>query len=95
MTRTIEKKLGSDLLAYLQKIQGYPYDPKIDTEFAEEIIVDFSGALDILDEIKAFRWYHADRATTSFRTARSSLRRWLNNAKNPARYRAAPTGHTR
>lgn len=95
MTNAMKKKLGSDLLAYLQKIQGYPYDPKIDTEFAEEIIVDFGGVLDILDEIKAFRWYHADRATTSFRTARSSLRRWLNNAKNPQRNRPAPAGHPR
>ena len=36
-----------------------------------------------LEETKAFRWYHTDQATSSLRSARLSLRRWLNNARKP------------
>jgi hypothetical protein len=73
------------LLAYLQRIPTYPFDAKIDPDFVDELITDFTGVLDVLEETKAFRWYHVDQATTTLRSPRLSLRRWLSNANQPRR----------
>lgn len=73
------------LLDYLQRIPFYRYDDDIDPDFVNEIVDDFGNVLDVLDEAKAFRWYHADRATSHLRSPRLSLRRWFNNAKTPRR----------
>ena len=85
MSKTTEKTRNGALLDYLRKIPLYPFDPKIDPDFVDEIVADFGAAIDILEETKAFRWYHTDQATSRLRSARVSLRRWLNNAKNPRR----------
>ena len=50
-----------DLLDYLEhSLTGYPFDPKIDRPFVEELLNDFSH-LDVLEEIKILRWYHDDQ----------------------------------
>ena len=85
MSKTTEKTRNGALLDYLRKIPLFPFDPKIDPDFVDELLTDFGGAIDVLEETKAFRWYHTDRATSSLRSARVALRRWLNNAKNPQR----------
>lgn len=84
MSRT-QKPPNGAILDYLRKIPVYPFDPKIDPDFVDEILADFSAAVDVLEETKAFRWYHVDQGTSGLRSARLSLRRWLNNAKKPRR----------
>lgn len=65
-----------DLLEYLQRIPGYPFDAKIDPDFAGELLEDFA-VLDVLEEVKAFRWYHDNEPTKRVRHLRLGLRRWL------------------
>jgi len=62
--------------AYLKRIPGYVFDPDIDHDFVNELLEDFS-ALDVLEEIKAFRWYHDNRPAQKVRHVRLSIRRWL------------------
>ena len=85
MNKTTEKTRNGAILDYLRKIPTYPFDPKIDPDFVEELLDDFGAAVDVLEETKAFRWYHNDQATSSLRSARLALRRWLTNAKKPRR----------
>ena len=85
MNKTTEKTRNGAILDYLRKIPTYPFDPKIDPDFVEELLDDFGAAVDVLEETKAFRWYHTDQATSSLRSARLALRRWLANAKKPRR----------
>ena len=85
MNKTAEKPRNDAILDYLRKMPTYPFDPKIDPHFVEELLDDFGAAVDVLEETKAFRWYHTDQATSSLRSARLSLRRWLTNAKKPRR----------
>ena len=84
MSSTTQKPPNRAILDYLRKIPVYPFDPKIDPDFVDELLTDFA-AVDVLEETKAFRWYHADQATSGLRSARVSLRRWLTNAKKPRR----------
>lgn len=56
------------LVAYFQRIPGYGFDPQIDHDFA---------ALDVLEEVKAFRWYHNNRPAEKVKSVRLGLRRWL------------------
>ena len=85
MSKTTEKRTSDAILAYLQRIPHYPFDAKIDPDFVDEILGDFGTVVDVLEETKAFRWYHIDQATVQLRSPRLSLRRWLNNAKKPRR----------
>ena len=62
--------------AYLKRIPGYVFDPDIDDDFVKELLEDFND-LDVLEEIKAFRWYYDNRPAQRVRHVRLSLRRWL------------------
>jgi hypothetical protein len=64
------------LMAYLKRIPGYGFEPKIDADFAEELLEDFA-MLDVLEEVKAFRWYHDNRPAEHVRSVRLAIRRWL------------------
>lgn len=64
------------LMAYLKRIPGYGFDPEIDADFAEELLEDFA-VLDVLEEVKSFRWYHGNRPAEHVRSVRLALRRWL------------------
>ncbi len=69
------------VLDYLQHdLPEYPFDRAIDTPFVEELVEDFYH-LDILEQIKAFRWFH-DNAPCGPRVKnpRLALRRWLARA---------------
>jgi hypothetical protein len=69
------------ILDYLQHhLAGYPFDVAVDTPFVEELARDFPD-LDILEEIKAFRWYYEDSPLSRVRKPRVALRRWLANAR--------------
>jgi hypothetical protein len=73
------------ILDYLaHHIPGYPFKPGLDRAFVEELVADFSG-IDVLDEIKAFRWYYENEPLTRVRNARVALRRWVANARSSPR----------
>lgn len=69
------------VLDYLQhRLPAYPFDADLDQEFVDELLADFPR-IDVLEEIKAFRWYYANGTPPDPKLARIRLRRWLHNAK--------------
>jgi hypothetical protein len=69
-----------DVLDYLEHhIPGYPYDPEIDPDFVDELLDDFAH-LDVLEQLKRFRWYHDNRPPNQ--RVRAGLRRWMSRARN-------------
>ena len=70
------------ILEYLEHhLPGYPFLTATDTLFVEEIQRDFPH-LDLLEEIKTFRWYFDDDLSSKKRTHRASLRRWIARSKD-------------
>ena len=76
MAEVSENVSTETLVQYLQRIPGYGFDAKIDSDFAQELLEDFD-ALDVLEEVKAFRWYHDNRPAEKLSHVRLGLRRWL------------------
>lgn len=73
----VPENVSPDILAaYLKRIPDYPFDPSIDQDFIEELLEDFA-ALDVLEEVKAFRWFNDNRPVAKSKHVRLSLRRWL------------------
>ncbi len=69
-----------NILTYLQKkLPQYPFDPKLDPDFVDELIEDFDH-IDILEETKAFRWFYDNQPGQRLNNVRLGLRRWLTNA---------------
>lgn len=69
------------ILDYLdQRLPGYPYNPTVDRPFVEELLDDFPD-IDILEEVKAFRWYYENQPLSRIRSPRVALRRWVANAR--------------
>jgi hypothetical protein len=78
------------VLSYLEtSLPGYPFDDEIDNDFVGELLSDFPN-IDILDEIKAFRWYYNNKPAAQASTIRLALRRWVARGK-PAKPRPLPT----
>jgi len=67
------------VLRYLQGMLGYPFDPDVDQAFVAELLEDFS-TLDVLEQIKAFRWHHDGDPAKHFKSLRPAIRRWLASA---------------
>ena len=73
-----------DILDYLEhRFPNYPFDPKLDTAFIQELAADFER-LDILEQIKTFRWYYNDEPAR-LANSRAALRRWMARAWDRAR----------
>jgi len=67
------------VLDYLHHdLPGYPFDPHIDQPFVEELDNDFPH-IDLLEQIKLFRWYHDNQPPLHHRP-RATLRRWIRGA---------------
>ncbi len=64
------------VLDYLERIPDYPFDPEIDLDFVSELEDDFPD-IDILEQVKAFRWHHDGRPAKHFNSIRPAIRRWL------------------
>ena len=80
-TRTKPSTEMQAVLAYLQhRLPGYPFDAKTDHDFVEEIVADFGG-VDVLEEIKNFRWFNDSKSVSHLRSVRLALRRWIANSK--------------
>lgn len=74
---------SAPLLSYLQhQMPGYPFDPKIDPDFVAELVGDFAGEVDVLEEAKSFRWYYDNEPASRLRSLRLALRRWIANARD-------------
>jgi hypothetical protein len=67
------------VLDYLERMPGYPFDADIDSDFVRELSDDFP-AVDILEQIKAFRWHHDGKPAQHFKSIRPAIRRWLTTA---------------
>ena len=75
-----QKTPRKKILHYLEhRLPNYPFDSKIDDDYVEELLEDFSE-INVLAEIKTFRWYHNNRPFDSAEKPRLVLRRWLANA---------------
>lgn len=67
------------LLDYLHHhLPGYPFNLDLDRPFVEELHDDFPH-LDLLHQVKLFRWYHDNRPPLD-RRPRATLRRWIHGA---------------
>jgi len=74
------------ILAYLQEqLPDYPFQVDLDASFVAELAADFPD-VDILEEIKTFRWYYDNAPLARVKNIRVALRRWIANANGP-RYR--------
>lgn len=70
---------AASILDYLRDhLAEYPFDPDLDRAFVEELLDDFDH-LDVLEEIKRYRWFHDDQTPTD--RARLALRKWLAASK--------------
>jgi hypothetical protein len=71
------------ILHYLRhRPPGYPYDDQVDPGFVDELLHDFPNT-DLIEEIKAFRWYHDNDPAARVRNLRIAIRRWVvNGAKS-------------
>ena len=71
------------ILDYLrQRLPGYPFDLELDRTFVDELLEDFQH-LDILEQTKAFRWYHDNQPSQRHKNLRLALRRWLSHGRPP------------
>lgn len=74
------------ILNYLEHhLPAYPFEHDLDARFVEELLCDFT-CLDVLEEIKRFRWYYDDAPFTGPnrpKKPRLELRRWLVEADIP------------
>jgi hypothetical protein len=76
MAEVPENVSAEALMAYLERIPGYGFEPRIDADFVEELLEDFA-VLDVLEEVKSFRWYHDNQPAEHVKNVRLALRRWL------------------
>ncbi|MEE9264823.1 MAG: PilZ domain-containing protein [Vicinamibacteria bacterium] len=66
-----------DILNYLgHQIPDYPFDRSLDCEFITELMADFPG-LDVLEEVKTFRWHSHSEPFSQMGNQRAELRRWI------------------
>ncbi len=73
---------SQSVLDYLEHdFQAYPFHKALDSLFVLELLRDFPH-LDLLEEIKTFRWYFDDQLPSKRRTLRASLRRWIARSKD-------------
>ena len=80
-TRSKQPSEVEAVLGYLQhRLPAYPFDAKTDQDFVEELVADFGG-VDVLDEIKNFRWFNDSKPVSHLRSVRLALRRWIANSK--------------
>ena len=68
------------VLEYLEcHLPAYPFNPDLDIPFVQELAEDFPN-VDILEQIKCFRWYFDNEPLAHAKKARLKLRRWIAGA---------------
>ena len=72
-----ESNSCKEILDYLRhQVPEYPFDPDLDALFVQELAEDFCG-VDILEEVKAFRWYYGNDPASKVSNLRVAIRRWV------------------
>ena len=66
-------------LEALEGVPDYPFSELHDRSLLEEILRDFPD-IDIIDQIKAWRWYRVDNPSR-LKNPRGALRRWMLRAR--------------
>jgi len=67
-------------LEYLEyQIPNYPFERRLDKLFVTELLADFPD-VDLLEEIKTFRWYHDSDPVARVANPRVALRRWMSSS---------------
>lgn len=66
-------------LESLAGVPDYPFAEELDRPLIAEIIRDFPD-IDIIDQIKAWRWYRVDNPSR-LKNPRGALRRWMLRAR--------------
>jgi len=81
MNEPRDPEAATAILEYLEtRLPDYPFKADVDGPFIREILDDFPD-VDVLEEIKAFRWYYENQPVTRLRHPRVTLRRWIANAR--------------
>ncbi len=81
-----DEPVGS-VLHYLEhELPGYQFEAQIDMPFVLELLADFPE-IDILEELKNFRWYHDNAPFSGIGAQRVSIRRWVSRTAARSRYR--------
>jgi hypothetical protein len=71
--------VAATILEYLEcQIPNYPFSRRLDKAFVEELLADFPN-LDILEEIKIFRWFYDSDPMAHVANPRAALRRWISS----------------
>ncbi|HUP24576.1 MAG TPA: hypothetical protein VNB06_16745 [Thermoanaerobaculia bacterium] len=66
---------AAPILDYLEtQMPDYPFQAELDRDFVEELLDDF-GELDVLEQIKRFRWFHNGKPPNE--KPRLALRKWF------------------
>jgi hypothetical protein len=79
-TETMNKDSDCPILSYLRRrLPGFPFEDSIDIDFVGELLEDFANS-DVLEEIKAFRWYHDNEPAVRVANQRLAIRRWISNS---------------
>jgi hypothetical protein len=66
-------------LETLAGVPGYPFDESHDRPLVSELVRDFPD-IDIIDQVKAWRWYRVDNPAR-LKNPRGALRRWMLRAR--------------
>ena len=75
----------TEILHYLKnRMPGYPYDDNVDPDFVDELLADFPRT-DVLEQVKAFRWYHDNDPAARVANFRTAIRRWVANGHATSR----------
>ena len=79
-SQAIALNCSESISEYLRhRLPGYPFNTELDADYVQELVDDFPD-INILAEIKAFRWYYNNKPFSGSKKPRVALRRWLENA---------------
>ena len=85
-TSALAHPAASPILEYLKHdLPGYRFEHRLDVLFVTELLVDFPDT-DVLEELKALRWYHDNEPLSGVKSQRVAIRRWIARAAR-SRYR--------
>jgi len=67
-------------LEYLEyQIPNYPFDRRLDELFVAELLADFPD-VELVEEIKTFRWHYDSDPVARVSNPRVALRRWMSSS---------------